>query len=77
MRDAVRDKQEGEDEPHTCFKRIASASPRASLIAARREGVDHVTRVTDREGCRESRTGGEDFPEADVRSARSGVIALA
>jgi hypothetical protein len=76
MRDAVREKQEGEHEPHTCFKRIANASPRASLIAARTKGFDHVTCVTDREGCQKSRTGGQDFPEADVRSATSGVISL-
>jgi hypothetical protein len=77
MRDGVCDKQEGEHEPHTGFKRIANASPRASLIAARTKEFNHVTCVTDREGCRKSRTGAEDFPEADVRSARSGVIALA
>ena len=71
MRDAMGDKQEGEHEPHTCFKRIANASALASLIEARTKGFDHGTSVTDREGCRKSRTGEQDFTQADVTKLRA------
>jgi hypothetical protein len=38
MRDAVRDKQEGEHEPHTDIKRIATANALALLIVGRTNG---------------------------------------